>query len=291
MLISKRLPSEHYTRLCDITLWVTKQYGPAKRPTVPKILSRGSLLSRWKEDNPTTVLDWASDNFARLLDDMDLCDLPLQLVANGEKADTYPSKSFDSLRSRCWTSGQYPGYFVDEYGRPILYYDPRKCDQTGYFLGQILPKLIMIKLFVNARPKAFDNYTNSEITDAMICHFGHGFNMLHNIEATSSQSITTRLLRQNQHHRRLLHFAYGSVISLSAHRYSPEQIISTYGPILSKTTRQLVWPIYKTIEKDAEFIKLLRLMTDNRRQSLPVTENNYLKHSVLPEHSRQRQAR
>jgi len=89
MLISKRLPSEHYTRLCDITLWVTKQYGPAKRPAVPKILSRGSLLSRWKEDNPTTVLDWASDNFARLLDDMDLCDLPLQLVANGEKADTY----------------------------------------------------------------------------------------------------------------------------------------------------------------------------------------------------------
>ena len=272
----------------DMTVWVTKHHGPCIKPKVPKILKLGSLLRAWNDTNPDPVFYWASAEFSRLLQHTQMTGWALELLPDATKAEQCLS---NSLKSRLWQAGHYPSYYIDDMGRPIFYYDPRRCDEPGYLAGELIPKLAALKVFSSPKPPNFDAANMDLLIDVMGCHLGQGFTKVSILEAKNRTPARTSdwyplsfLESENVDLPTEIsakHVLFITILGLSARRYTPEQIISHYGPILSKQSRKAIWPLYKLIEKNADFIKLLRIMTDNRLAK----QNRVAKRSVSPERS------
>ena len=273
----------------DMTVWVTKFYGPSIRAKVPKILQTGNPLQAWTDTNPDPVFYWASTEFTRLLKHTQMTDWCIELRPDATKVD---KSSTNNLKSRSWQAGQYPGYYVDNMGRPIFYYDPRRCHEPGYLEGELIPKLAALKVFSSPKPTNFNANNMGLLIDVMACHMGHGFtnvSLREQKEETNPNTpdwftfpfLNTENIENSKstNETSAKHMLFITVLGLSARRYLPEQIISHYGPILSQQSRKAIWPIYKQIEKNAEYIKLLRIMTDNRIAK----QNRTLTRSVSPE--------
>ena len=75
-------------------------------------------------------------------------------------------------------------------------------------------------------------------------------------------------------HDKELPYLYGTLIGLAAHRLTAEQIIATYGAIITNRTRKLTSSSLNQIEAQSDILKLLRLFTRPNR-------NGPLEHSHL----------
>lgn len=268
----------------DLMLWTTRIYGVSIKPPVPKALLMTRPVTHWDASDPNTVFDWAEHSFGTLINNMALSDLEILLVADARRAEPNDSFSRERLIIRAWQYGEIPAYQVNAWGKPVVYYDPRKCDQPGYFLRDILPKLASLKIASHPRPDGFFLTDIPDLITAVICHSGQGlsYNRLLTPDSNSRSLLSRFKGDENIEANRYLYMA---IMGLAARRYSPEQIIASYGPILSKSTRKRIFPIYKRIENSTDCIKLLRMMTDNRL-SLP----RHTSRSEYPAHSRPHQA-
>lgn len=272
--------------LFDTTLWLTRQYGATIKPKLPKALAPASPLRCWETDDPETVFNWAALEFTRLLSDMGMTEWAVQLLPDARRASRRDQHAVDSLRSRDWQAGIFPGYYIDNLGRPLFYYDPRRCSEPGYLQNNLVPKLAALKLMSDVKPASFQSEDLPQTIDYMSAHLGQGFALIARLEAVQSEDATplSFLLPPPETEARD-HLLFATVLGLAAHRYTPEQIIASYGPYMSPRTRKAVWPVYKALQKHADFLSLLQLMTQRRAKP------DGSSHSVSAAHSRLHQAR
>ncbi|WP_371397810.1 hypothetical protein [Fretibacter rubidus] len=250
--------------IMDMMLWSVKTYGPCVKPQVPNLLKKNNLLPSWDDNDETPVFQWAMREFERILIQTNMTRWRVQLLPDAVLAGQYAITPHNTLRANEAQNAPLPSYHIDKMGRPIFYYDPRECHRPGYLLGHIVPKLAQLKLFAAEAPREFQKENLPLLLDVVTCHMGQGLANIALIKPQDTRPKAGFSLKRPPCDRAKERLLFATVLALSSRRLSPEQIIAHYGPILSKSHRKAIWPICKTIEKQSEFIKLLRVMTDNR---------------------------
>ena len=248
----------------DMMLWTVKKYGPCVKPKAPNLLKKNDLLPSWDDKDETPVFQWAIKEFERILFDTHMARWSVQLLPDALLAGQHAVPSGSKLPSNEAQNAPFPGYYIDKMGRPIFYYDPRQCHKPGYMIGHVVPKLAQLRLFAAEAPPKFRNHNLPLLLDVMTSHMGQGLAKIAFIEAQDPRPQIGFSFKPPPCDRAMQRLLFTTVMALSSRRLSAEQIIAHYGTVLSKSHRKAIWPIYKAIENQDEFIKLLRVMTDNR---------------------------
>lgn len=277
-----RLRTQDRDVLLNTALWLTKMHGASIRPRVPKLLSKRkqpSPLRCWDRDNPDTVFHWADAEFAKIREAMGLSDWAVQLLPDAAQAARFDQRLVGNLQSRSWDIAAFPNYYVDNYGRPLIYYDPRSCAAPGAFQMHIIPSLASAKLLSSGTGELAQFAPSAPPIADMCVHLGQGFTALAYYEAGSSAPSPDTLDP----------ILTATVLSLMGHRMTPEQIIASYGPHMSKRSRRRIWPIYQALIKARDGVDLLQIMTDRRK--MEAAKSYAITRSEPAEHSRLHQAR
>ena len=290
MLNRHMLTDESVATLFDMMVWLSAQYGPPVKQTVPKVVNPELPLHerRWAEDDPRTVFAWAEAEAAYLSKASQMENWSVQVAPNGNRANLNPvlkeglppieasgEPTLTPLKSNVWSEDKYPGYFVDYFGRPTFFYDPRRCEEAGYFAKTILPQFALLKIYAKHPPIEFGEDSIEKLMQMTACHMGLGFTLLALSQAGSPQIWTPMaILSPNQPDKDELPYLYGTLITLAAHGLSREQVIASYGKLMTPRTRKFLETAYDHIETQKGELKLLRLLSKPTRSERP--EHNRL---------------
>lgn len=288
MLNKPLLSDETVQSLYDMMIWLSTAYGSPVKQTVPKVLNPEVPCHQrlWQDDDPRIVFDWARSEMKYLSQLCKMEDWSVQVAPDGYRAqlqsltpNTAPEDIHDPsltpLISRAWRENKYPEYVVDNYGRPTFYYDPSRCVEAGYFTKTVLPQFALLKIYAKHPPSEFVESSIGRLVQMTVCHMGVGFNLLALMQAKNSQNWTPKaMLSLNQADNVELSYLYGTLISLAAHRLTREQIIATYGKLMTQRTRRLLNVAHEQLESYKDSLKLLRLLSQPIRSAHP--EHNHL---------------
>ncbi len=280
MLNKYTLTDESVSNMIDMMIWLSAQYGPPVKQAVPKILKPDLAVHErcWGDEDPRTVFAWADAEVAYLSELCDMKDWSVQVAPNGNEAqlhrNTYRSADTDMppetdrltsltpLKSNAWDQGKYPGYFVDHFGRPTFFYDPRRCMEAGYFAKIMLPQFATLKIFSNHPPSEFGEDSLEQLTQMTACHMGFGFTLLALAQSSSSSNWgPMAMLDIGQTDEEETPYLYGTLITLAAHRLTREQVIATYGQLMTQRTRKIIAPAYEQIHAQTDVLKLLKMFS------------------------------
>ena len=287
MLKSTALDDETVATFFDMIIWLTAQYGAPVKQAVPKIIKPEQRIDErcWGENDPRTIFAWADAEIAYLSKVCQMENWSVQVAPNGNKAKLQHAakmiiqagsspangQSLTPLISNVWIENQYPGYFVDYFGRPTFFYDPRRCAEVGYFAKTILPQFALLKIYAKHPPAEFGSESIEKLVQMTACHMGVGFTLLALSQGGSPKSWTpVSLLSSNQSDEEELPYLYGTLISMAAHRLTREQILATYGKLMTPRTRKLIGPAYQQIQAQTDVLKLLKILSKPTRSAHPV---------------------
>ena len=281
MLNKSTLTDESVAIYYDMMIWLSAQYGPPVKQAVPKVLNPDLPLHErcWGEDDPRTVFAWAEAETAHLSKVCKMDDWSVQVAPNGNKTPLTPTSgsapadeaaSLTPLKSNAWSEDKYPGYFVDYFGRPTFFYDPRRCMEAGYFAKTLLPQFALLKIYAKHPPLEFGDDCLSSLMQMTACHMGLGFTLLALSQRGSPQGWSPRaMIMPRQPDADELPYLYGTLIGLAAHRMTREQIIATYGQLMTQRTRKSLDAAYDQIESHTDVLKLLKLLSKPIRNEHP----------------------
>jgi len=265
MFIGRLMRDEDAFLQFEVMSWLIKRYGPTKNPKVPSPIHKIEQLSDlyWNEDDSRTVFDWAQDNFGRIKSECGMNDWSVQIMPR-------PDEPFDSRHmqfSQSWNTDSKEPYYVDGYGRPVIHYDPHHCIEPGYFAARVIIKLAEIKLMNFVPQQGISPLQSGILTLTAASYMRQGFTM-----AALPEAVTYYLTREGDTSsvpRRIIDntLAFSTCLMLLSHKLAPEQIIATYGSIMTKSFRKKIRPACKQIESYESEIKLIRLLTHPARDS------------------------
>ena len=272
MFIGRLMRDEDAYLQFEVMAWLIRRYGPPKKAAVPSPIHKTKQLSdlHWQEDDTRPVFDWAEDNFGQVKSECGMSDWPIQIAP-------YPHEPYDTTRMRFsqnWNMDSREPYYVDGYGRPVIHYDPRRCSEPGYFVARIILKLAEIKLMNFTPERGISPLQSGILTLSTAAYIGQGFTLAalpnavaHYLEREEDTSRVPQRVVDNA-------LAFSTCTTLLARKLSAEQIVATYGSVMSKKLRKKIRPACKQIESYTSEIKTLRLL------SLPKSDNFKNRHSA-----------
>ena len=248
-MFNTRLVREEDALLYSETLTeLIQKYGPVRRPKVPSPLHKSDRLYRqaWSDTDTRSVTDWANDNFITILSECGMEDWRLSI---------YPLTDEDTLEAL--QSG-----FLDNQGRTIIFYDPNRCHEIGYFTAHIILKLAELRLSQIQTQYVQTSLVKRIAILSAACYNRQGFNLM-NLTPYISEYMTA-----NQDEKpipvRLIEntLCFTTVMALRIGRQSNEQIIATYGQLIPKSCRKKISQAYKQSQDHHNDIKLMQIMNE-----------------------------
>lgn len=253
-MFNTRLIREEDANLCIETLTqLIQKHGPVKRPKVPSPLHKSDYLYRqaWSDTNTRPVTNWAYDNFVIILSECGMADWPIEL---------YPL--LPNMEAEQLTDGLY-----DNHGNHVIFYDPDRCHEAGYFTAHVTLKLAEFLLSQNQSDYIQSSLVKRLAILSAACYNRQGFNLMNltpyiseYMASNDEKPIPPRLIENT------LYFT--SVMALRITRQSNEQIIATYGQLIPKASRKKVAHAYQQIEAYSSDIKLMQIMNEPHRKAL-----------------------
>ena len=265
MFIGRLMRDEDAYLQFEIMSWLISRYGPPRNPKVPSPLHKAEQLSElsWREDDTRTVFDWAQDTFGRIKSECGMSDWSIQVAP-------YPDEPFDICHmqfAQSWNMNSKEPYYIDGYGRPVIHYDPRHCEKLGYFAARVIIKLAEIKLMSFIPERGISPLQSGILTLTAACYMRQGFTMAALPDAIGY--YLTREVDTAPVPRRIIEntLAFSNCLMLLAKKLTPEQIIATYGPLMTKSYRKKIRPACKQIESYEAEIKTIRLLANPARSN------------------------
>jgi hypothetical protein len=270
-------------------IWMCSQFGPPVKQRVPKIIKPDLPLHLrcWDENNPTPVFKWAFEEAQFLAEKCGLAHWPIQLAPSRKKAneDMIDIQSVHTLDSDRWQAGINTGYCVDPYGRPIIHYDPGRCSEAGYLAHLLIPRFAKLKLYARRPPQSLTGDEVKSLTRLLVCHMGLGFTLLACTQRQNKMSWSPLALLNIQNSEDVeMQYLFGTVITLSAHKLTAEQMLASYGTLMNASTRKLIRTVLWQAERQTDAMKLLRRLSKPRKAARQTIR------SEDPAHSPQRPA-
>ena len=274
MFVGRLMRDEDAFLQFEVMSWLVKRYGPPRKVAVPSPIHRVETLSELclSEDETRTVFDWAQDNFGAIKSACGMDDWSVQIAPRPNE----PRKTKHMRFSQSWNMDNKEPYYVDGYGRPVIHYDPAHCSQPGYFSARVILKLAEIKLMNFVPEQGISPLQSSIISLTAASYMRQGFTL-----AALPKAVSYYLTREDE--RKSLPqrvtdntLTFSTCLTLLSLKLTPEQIVATYGSLMSKSLRKKIRPACEQIESYSSEIEVMRLISNPSRKSFK--NRHYAKH-------------
>ncbi len=216
--------------------FLIRQSGLPARPQVPSPLHKSQGLDSivYDERDTRSVQDWAQDSFAAILDGMAIDPTDLRLIAS-----TRPLSD----------------------DRSTLTFDPDRAQEPGQFISRLVLQLIEQRM-VRFNPGVPLTAIQRALIRLTGCaYYRQGFALTQCLpaltEELSAWKVPQRLVENA--------LVFSSCLTLIVRRQTPEQIVATYGSIMSKSVRRKIRPACRQIENFKPEVKLLQVIAEEKR--------------------------
>jgi len=274
MFISRLMRDEDAFLQFEAMSWLIRRYGPPKNAAVPSPIHRVERLSElcWTDHDSRTISDWAQDNFGRIKSACGMDNWSVQIAERPEEPLNTKHMDF----SQNWNMDSKEPYYVDGYGRPVIYYDPQHCQEPGYFSARIIIKLAEIQLMNFAPEHGVSPLQSGILTLTAASYMRQGFTLAEIPKAVTyflnregdSTSVPQRVIDNT--------LAFSACLTLLSRKLTPEQIVATYGSLMSKALRKKIRPACKQIESYNSEIEVMRLLSNPKRDNFQ--DRHYANH-------------
>lgn len=216
--------------------FLIRQSGLPDRPQVPSPLHKSQGLDSivYDERDTRSVGDWAQDSFAAIVDDMAIDPSDLRLIA--------------STRS-----------LSDD--RRTLTFDPNRAQEPGVFVARLVLQLIELRMARFNPGVPLTAIQRALIRLSGCAYYRQGFAMSQCLpaltEELSAWKVPQRLVENA--------LMFSSCLTLTLRRQTPEQIVATYGSIVSKSARRKIRPACRQIDNFKPEVKLLQVIAEENR--------------------------
>jgi len=265
MFVGRLMRDEDAYLQFEVMSWLIRRYGPPKNPKVPSPIHKIEKLSEisWHEDESRTVFDWAQDKFGQIKSECGMEDWSVQIAPHPD--EPFENRHMQFVQS--WNMDSKEPYYVDGYGRPVIHYDPRHCENPGYFTARVIIKLAEIKLMNFIPEQGISPLQSGILTLTAASYMRQGFTLAALPEAVgyylTHESDTAPVPRRIIDNT----LAFSTCLMLLSRNMAPEQIVATYGMLMHKSLRKKIRPVCKQIERYQTEIKVMRLLTSPKRDS------------------------
>lgn len=249
----------------ELMAWLINRYGPPKAPKVPSPIHKTEQFydTCWREEDTRTVFDWAEDMFGAIKSACDMDGWSIQIAPCADE----PVQSKHMRFAQEWNMGGKEPYYVDGYGRPVIHYDPRHCEEPGYFAARLILKLAEIRLMNFVPENGVSPLMSGILTLTAAAYMGQGF-----VLASLPDVISYYLTREDDTQPvppRIINntLAFSGSLVLLARRQMPEQIVATYGTLMTKPFRKKIRPACKQIQSYKPELKMMQMLTNPPRDS------------------------
>lgn len=216
--------------------FLIRQSGLPARPQVPSPLHKSQGLDSivYDERDKRSVQDWAQDSFATILDGMAIDPTDLRLIAS-----TRPLSD----------------------DRSTLTFDPDRAQEPGQFISRLALQLIEQRM-VRFNPGVPLTAIQRALIRLTGCaYYRQGFALTQCLpaltEELSAWKVPQRLVENA--------LVFSSCLTLIVRRQTPEQIVATYGSIMSKSVRRKIRPACRQIDNFKPEVKLLQVIAEEKR--------------------------
>ncbi len=247
-----------------VIAWLIRKYGPPRKPKIPSPLNKPEQLDKllWHEDDIIDVNDWAQQQFNSIKQRCGMENWPVQLAASADKL----KKTGQVLSAKNWNMNNESPYYIDGYGRPVVYFDPLQCSKPGYFALSTISKLAEIKLMNFPLEVPVSPLRAKIMIFAAACYMRQGFEMakllkvqpIELLDKNMTSIAAKRLLSRN-----LLFSICTLLLSL---KLTPEQIVASYGPIMSKKFRNRLRPACKNAHSYETELTILKILANPKHE-------------------------
>lgn len=256
---------EDAIELFETMAWLIQRYGVPKAPKVPSPLHRSPCLTDivFDAEDQRPLYDWSQDIFGHLKMECDMEGWSIEI----EPIIEDNSHLQHMLFAKHWNMAAREPYRVDNFGRPVIVFNPEDCAIPGIFATRIICKLSEIQL-MNYSPE----YGVSPIMGAMMllssaAFMGQGFTLLAMTEAL--RHALTPHSDDAPLPERIIHdgLIFNACLALMALNRTPEQIVAAYGKLTPDSLRKKIMLACRQIEKfDAE-LEALKLAVNPPRHN------------------------
>ncbi len=243
--------------LFETMAWLVQRYGAPCAPKVPSPLHRSPSLTDivWDKTDQRSVFDWSHDIFSNLKSECNMEGWSIEI----EPAIDENTHLQHMLFAKHWNMAAREPYRVDNYGRPVIVFDPERCAVPGAFATRVILKLSEIQLMNYAPENGVSPVMGAMMIMSSTAYMGQGFNLLAMTDILCEKltpDSDTAPLPERIIHNGLI---FNACLGLMALNRTPEQIVAAYGKLTPPTLRKKIMLACRQIEKfdiELESLKL-----------------------------------
>ncbi len=253
--------------IVEMTAWLINRYGLPKAARVPSPLHPSPSLKDvvFEGNNAGHFHDWSLETFDYLKSECGRDDWCVQLFPQSRLSPNLHHLVY----AKNWSLNATDPYRLDNYGRPVINFDPISCTTPGAFALNVILKLSEIQLMNFCPHTPVSPTTGAMVLLASAAYLGQGFNLLSLTDLISrelsskdgSVVISKRIVEDA--------LIFGASLNLMALNRAPEQIIAAYGKMAPQKTRKKIHFACRQISRAEQDLKLLKVCVNASRSSQP----------------------
>lgn len=270
----------------EMMAWLINQYGPPLSPPVPSPLQSNIPLSRrsWMDTDSRMSLKWAEDEYHLIWKHLKLGHIDIALIPNADNPDTDQNYGTETFFTGGWQKNLHSRVRLDISGRPVICYDPRRCDVPGYFTARVL--MDVAKLYISHAPprEDFDPCLEPQLILMGAAHLGQAFTLTTLDDSLIKEIVVGQDMTGSQLKSYKDMMTFSAVLTLTCRQFSPEQIIATYGPLLCKRVRKNIWNARRAIDRFPQELKMLQILCGHKNCYLddsPITASKAVRRNTV----------
>lgn len=264
-LVSRRsLPDTRKLWHMETLAWAIREFGAPHLPRVPSVLQRFEPLHTTLRDPEDGRLpgDWASDLLGRVQSDCRMENWILHFRQKSGDADVDYREV--ALMSRFHLAA--PGRIhVNILGEPVVLADPSTYGVAGRTALDYIVQLATLRMASSEAPDAYRHELHAHAIMAMCVFNAAGLELIAMENQLIAYLVEAGWLKRSDASEFIAELEFATVLGMRVRGLAPEQIIASYGPILSKGLRKRVWSLCGEIDKLAPEFKTLKLLTNDHQ--------------------------
>lgn len=246
-----------------MSAWLIQQYGIPLTPPIPRPHNYQVPLHQrcWDNSDSRLPLQWAQDEFALICNHMHMGSLDISLIPDPNKGINETAYLENRRLTAGWQTHLKTRIKLDINGNPIVTYNPSQCNRPGYLSAVVIMDLAKIYIGSKTPPADFDPFFELPLTLLGAAHLGQGLTIAAMPFDIVESVMIGRNISKKEYKEFLNVITFVSVLHMACRRLSPEQIISSFGKVMTPQIRKRIWPIYRGLKHFEDELETLRGMS------------------------------
>ena len=261
-LVSRRsLPEARKLWHMETLAWAIREFGAPHLPRVPSVLRRFEALHTTVRhtDDERLPADWASDLLGRVQAD---CRMESWILHSRQKNDTVDAEYREVPLSSRFHPAAPDRIRVNILGEPVVLADPATYGTQGATALSYILQLATLRLASSEAPETYSHDLHAQTLLAASVYNSAGLELIAMGDLFINYVVERGWLRRADASGFIAELEFATVLGMRVRGLTPEQIIASYGPVLSKGLRKRIWALSADVDRLAPEFKLLKHLTN-----------------------------